>query len=122
LVEQFGYDTKNASHLIRLLRQGIEFLRDGELHVLRPDAGELVAIKRGEWPLEKVKAEAERLFRRAEDAFDRSTLPKGPSHEAINDLCVSVVSRAQRDNAEREYAEGMRQVAEDIQREIDRVP
>ena len=49
LVERFGYDTKNASHLIRLLRQGAEFLRDGELYVLRHDASELVAIKRGDF-------------------------------------------------------------------------
>lgn len=29
LVEKFGYDTKNASHLIRLLRMGIEFPHHG---------------------------------------------------------------------------------------------
>jgi predicted nucleotidyltransferase len=33
LVERYGYDTKNAAHMIRLLRMGIEFLRDGELNV-----------------------------------------------------------------------------------------
>jgi predicted nucleotidyltransferase len=38
LVERHGYDTKNAAHLIRLLRMGIEFLRDGELNVQRHDA------------------------------------------------------------------------------------
>ena len=45
LVEKFGYDTKNASHLIRLLRMGMEFLVDGELHVEREDAKELLRIK-----------------------------------------------------------------------------
>jgi predicted nucleotidyltransferase len=94
LVEQFGYDTKNASHLIRLLRQGIEFLNDGHLYVQRHDAAELVAIKRGEWPLERVKAEAERLFRRADDAYDRSTLPVQPDHARVNELCVEVVHEA----------------------------
>lgn len=94
LVERFGYDTKNASHLVRLLRQGIEFLRDGELYVLRHDASQLVAIKRGEWSLEQVKREAERLFRRAEEAYDRSALPKGPDRDAVNALCVAVVEAA----------------------------
>jgi hypothetical protein len=56
---------------------GIEFLRDGELNVMRYDAAELLAIKHGEWSLEKIKAEAERLFRRAEEVYDRSTLPDG---------------------------------------------
>ncbi len=94
LVEQHGYDTKNAAHLIRLLRMGIEFLRDGEMNVHRHDAPELLAIKHGEWPIDKVKSEAERLFRRAEDVYDRSTLPVGPNRAAINDLCVALVRTA----------------------------
>jgi uncharacterized protein len=93
LVEKYGYDTKNAAHLIRLLRMGIEFLRDGILHVDRGgyDATELLAIKHGEWTLERVKAEAERLFRRAEETYDRSTLPAGPDRQRIGWLAVDVV-------------------------------
>ena len=33
LVRRVGYDAKNAAHLIRLLRMGIEFLTEGTLHV-----------------------------------------------------------------------------------------
>ena len=93
LVERYGYDTKNACHLIRLLRMGIEFLRDGELIVDRGnyDAAELIAIKQGEWSLERVKDEAARLFVRAEEAADRSTLPSKPDRAAINQLCVDIV-------------------------------
>lgn len=91
LVEQHGYDTKNAAHLIRLLRMGVEFLRDGELQVTRPDASELLAIKHGEWTLERVKLEAERLFRHAEDAHAASTLPDKPDPDAINTLTVDVI-------------------------------
>lgn len=91
LVERHGYDTKNAAHLIRLLRMGIEFLRDGVMNVHRHDAHELLAIKHGEWPLEKVKTEAERLFRRAEDVYDRSTLPVAPDRAAVSELCVELV-------------------------------
>jgi hypothetical protein len=84
LVERHGYDAKNAAHLIRLLRMGIEFLRDGEMTVLRYDAPELLAIKHGEWSLEKIKTEAERLFRRAEDAYDCSTLPARPDLPSVS--------------------------------------
>lgn len=96
LVERHGYDTKNAAHLIRLLRMGIEFLRDGELIVDRGnyDAAELLAIKHGGWSIERVKSEADRLFRRAEEAWDRSTLPSKPLHGPINELCVAVVEQA----------------------------
>jgi uncharacterized protein len=94
LVERHGYDTKNAAHLIRLLRMGIEFLRDGDLNVMRYDATELLAIKHGEWTLERVKAESSRLFRRAEEVYDRSTLPAAPDRDAVNRLCVEVVQLA----------------------------
>ena len=94
LVERYGYDTKNAAHLIRLLRMGVEFLRDGELQVRRPDAPELLAIKHGEWTMERVKLEAERLFRRAEDAHAASTLPDQPDPDAINALTVAVIGEA----------------------------
>ena len=94
IVERYGYDTKNAAHLIRLLRMGIEFLRDGELNVLRYDAAELLAIKHGEWTLERIKEESARLFRRAEEVYDRSTLPARPDRSKVNALCVEVVRMA----------------------------
>jgi hypothetical protein len=56
LVRRVGYDAKNAAHLIRLLRMGIEFLTEGTIHVERQDAPELLSIKRGDWPLGSVKA------------------------------------------------------------------
>lgn len=93
LIEKFGYDTKNAAHLIRILRMGIEFLATGELVVKRPDAPELLGVKRGEWSLEKVQREAEMLFAKAQDALIASSLPAQPDREAINQLCVSVAER-----------------------------
>jgi len=92
LVDKFGFDVKNASHLIRLLRMSIEFLKDGELYIKREDAPQLLEIKRGEWSLDKVKAEADRLFKLAEDAYLHSSLPKGPDVGAINELCIEIIS------------------------------
>lgn len=91
LVDKFGYDAKNGAHLIRLLRMGIEALSMGELRVFRHDAPQLLEIKRGEWPLEQVQAEAQRLFHRAEEAFDHCTLPNHVDHAAINKLAVAIL-------------------------------
>jgi len=91
LVQKYGYDCKNAAHLIRLLRMGIEFLKDGELSVLREDASQLLEIKRGEWSLEQVQKEAEHGFKLSEQAYINSTLPKAPDLTAINSLCVEIV-------------------------------
>ena len=98
LVAQFGYDTKNAAHLVRLLRMGIEFLTDGVLRIEREDASELLDIKRGHWTLEQVKAESDRLFALAQEAFVRSPLPAEPDREAIDLLCQQVVAWAWREN------------------------
>lgn len=88
LVDQFGYDTKNASHLIRIMRQGIDFMRTGELEVYRHDAEELLAIKRGEYSFEDVTRMANELDHALARAGERSTLPEAPDWGAINNLAV----------------------------------
>lgn len=90
LVEKYGYDTKNASHLIRLLRMGIEFLTDGELHPVREDASQLIQIKMGEWSLDKVHREADHLFKQCEKAFINSRLPDKPDESAAKELVAEI--------------------------------
>jgi len=92
LVKRVGYDSKNAAHLIRLLRMGIEFLNDGNLVVSRPDRDELLAIKRGEWPLDQVKQEAERLFDLADEAHRKSTMPPQPEATRAEALCKEIIA------------------------------
>ena len=91
IVEEVGYDTKNASHLIRLLRMGYEFLTEGYLHVKRKDAPELIDIKLGRWPLEKVKEVADREFALVKEAYVRSTLPDKPDFERAEKLCINII-------------------------------
>ena len=93
LVEKFGYDTKNASHLIRLLRMGIELLSTGELNVLRHDSQELLAIKRGEWSLAKVEREANRLFPLMEEALVKTSLPDKPDYHKAEAICMEIIKR-----------------------------
>lgn len=91
LVEKFGFDCKNAAHLIRLLRMGIEYLGDGTLRVFREDAKELKEIKSGSWSLEKVKTEADRLFNLAQEAYIRSTLPAHPDKKRAEELLIKIL-------------------------------
>ena len=91
LVEKYGFDCKNAAHLIRLLRMAIEFLTEGRLYVERADSHDLLAIKRGEWTLDRVKAEAEGLFRLAQEAYVRSPLPNKPDRDRAEALCVRLI-------------------------------
>lgn len=89
MVRKYQYDVKNAAYLIRLLRMGIEFLETGQLQVFRTlDAEELKRIKRGGWTLDQVKAQAEALFGRIEEARARSPLPPYPDEAAANALIM----------------------------------
>lgn len=91
LVKEFGYDVKNAAHLIRLLRMGIEFLTSGQLNVFRKtDRQQLLAIKMGEWTLEQVKEEAKKLFALADEAYVRSKLSDQPDRERANKLLIDL--------------------------------
>ena len=90
LVDKFGYDTKNAAHLIRLLKMGIEALNTGELIVERPDNNMLLEIKRGEWPLQKVLDYSDSLFRLMEDSLVKSILPAKVEYGFVNNLCMDI--------------------------------
>ena len=93
LVDQFGYDPKNASHLIRLFRSGIEFVQTGILTVYRSDREELIQIKQGAWSLAQVKAEGERLAALMKVAKESSPLPAQPDVLRANQFLVNVTER-----------------------------
>ena len=90
LVERYGYDCKNAAHLIRLLKMGIEFLTTGELQVDRPEKHQLIEIKQGLWTLEKVQKQAEKLFEAMEYAYINSKLKAKPDYDKINKLLIDI--------------------------------
>ncbi len=90
LVKRFGYDVKNAAHLIRLLKMGIEALCTGELTVERPDNNMLLEIKRGEWTLGRVLSYSDSLFQLMDEALVKSELQGKVSYNFVNDLCVRI--------------------------------
>jgi hypothetical protein len=86
IIDEYGYDTKHAMHLIRLLHMGLEILVEGECNTLRPDNNYLLSIRHGEFTLEQIQAEAERLFKLLDDAYVGSKLPNSPDRNKINKL------------------------------------
>jgi hypothetical protein len=91
LVRKYGYDTKNAAHLIRLIRMCVEFLETGKLNVFREhDARELISIKQGEWSLADVQTHATALFQQAREMYEGCSLPKEPDKDQINNLMIEL--------------------------------
>ena len=96
LEAKFGYDTKHALHLVRLLRMGAEILETGTLTVRRTDRDELLAIRDGAWSYDELVEQAEQLSVRVEQAAAISTLPEDPDEAALSSLCVEIVEEVLR--------------------------
>lgn len=92
LVEKFGYDIKNAAHLIRLLHTGREFLETGKLQVKRTwDRDLIISIKRGEWKLDKVYTYAGELFESCRQAEKKSPLPPRLNFKRIDQFTIEIL-------------------------------
>jgi len=66
--------TKHAMDLVRLMRMGLEILQTGELHVRRPDAEELNAIRDGVLTYDELMETAMPLQSKMEAAAGSSRL------------------------------------------------
>ena len=58
------------------------------------------AIKRGEWSLEKIREETDRLKKRADEVYETSKLPYDVDYEKINKLTMEIVETAWREQNE----------------------
>lgn len=93
IVERFGYDTKNASHAVRLAREIQGLFEQGILNVWRNhDCDELISIRNGALTLEKAEALIADETRRAEEALEinRAGLPEKPDLAWANEFLMEV--------------------------------
>ena len=92
LVQKYGYDIKNASHLIRLLTMCLEVLSEGKMTVWQSGHQReyLLAIKKGQWAMEKVEREAKYLFQAIDEAYAVCPLPEKVNTDAVNELLVNM--------------------------------
>lgn len=90
---------KNAYNLVRLLKSGISWVREGEPIIAVTDPvlrARLMSIKAGEVPLGEVAAEARALAAEFDDAIADSRLPEEPDVDAADALlrtCRGVATR-----------------------------
>jgi predicted nucleotidyltransferase len=91
LEERYGYDTKHAMHLCRLLTMGLEILRLGEVRVRRPDAEWLRSIRSGAWSYTELREWTEQRKSELEMARSESHLPEQPDRNRIEQLQIELL-------------------------------
>ena len=83
-------DGKNMMHCMRLIRMSKEIGRGEGIIVRRPDAQELLAIRRGEVDLDSLIDTAELEIKEMDKIFEESDLPKGINPELVNELLIKI--------------------------------
>lgn len=92
LEEKFGYDTKHAYHLVRLIRMCREVLTTGKVIVKRPDKEELLNIRNGAWTYEQLIDFADSEEKQLNELYNSANvLPKIPNQSKLDDLCIKLV-------------------------------
>lgn len=91
LIEVHGYDTKAAMHMIRSMDECLELLRFGWMTFPRPNVETLLEIRRGEWELNRVTDEYNRLRLAVQEAEKTSPLPPKCNRDAINIIVVGAM-------------------------------
>jgi hypothetical protein len=92
---RYGFDTKFATHMVRLGYQGVELLSTGNISLPLPTKSliALQELRRGERTKDWALAEAERLEKRIDVLLDTTRLPDEPDWRAIDQWLVSVHTR-----------------------------
>jgi len=96
LEEKYGYDTKHASHLCRLLNMGTEILETGQVLVRRPDHEFLRGVRLGSMGYEELLDWADRRVKALPELVASSPLPEDPAESEVEELMIELHRRALR--------------------------
>jgi hypothetical protein len=83
-----GIDWKAVSHACRVGQQALELLEDHTITFPRPNAADLLRIKRGEIVYQEVADYLDRLLLQVEKASRESTLPEKADQAKIDELII----------------------------------
>lgn len=83
-------DGKNMLHCIRLIEMSKEIAMYKTLIVRRPNAKDLIKIRKGELDLQEIIDKTDQLITEVEDAFKNSSLPESIDRDFVNNLLVDI--------------------------------
>lgn len=101
LEAKFGYDTKHASHLVRLMKMCREIITTGKVNVKRvEDREEILAIKtHGIWSYEKLISWADEQEKDLNLLYHEAVknpakiLPEKPDMKKLDQLCLEILEQ-----------------------------
>ncbi len=91
LLEKYGYDTKYASHLIRLLHEGIELVQEHHITFPLKRRKQIIDIKKGKFKLKELVDYSYELEKKLKNAIEISTLEAEPDYEGIEKLVIFIM-------------------------------
>lgn len=83
-------DGKNMMHFMRLIMIGKEIAQGHGINIRRPDAEELLKIRRGEVSLQELFEKSDELLTEMKESFKTANLPGEVSRKYIHDLLVKI--------------------------------
>lgn len=92
LEKAYQYDTKHASHLVRLLETAEEVLSGKGYIVKRPNAAWLLEIRNGKWTYDELKEWFDKKMLHIDELYKTTKLPKTVNYEKINELYCSLIA------------------------------
>lgn len=95
LERKCGYDSKHASHAIRLSRMCVEIMEGKGVRVDRKgiDADYLLDVRLGNRPFDEVLDESIRLEARAKELYDTSPIPYHPNRKLVNSIKMDIIEK-----------------------------
>lgn len=87
-IAEHGFDTKFASHAVRLGLECEQILIEGDLDIER-NREMLKSIRRGEWSIDRIKEFCSQKERHLDDLYHSTTLQHSPDEEAIRELLMN---------------------------------
>jgi predicted nucleotidyltransferase len=89
--KKFGYSTKNASHMFRLLNMCFDALVDKEVSVMRPERQFLISVREGMYKYDEIVRMANDKFSKIEEAYMRSDLRNKIDFDFANKFQVDIL-------------------------------
>jgi hypothetical protein len=101
LIELYGFDTKFASHMIRLGYQGVEFLGTGNITLPMPSSQreQVREIKTGQYSRDECLALAFELEMNLQRLIESAAVPEHPRIDLANQLLISMYQQHWEENS-----------------------